>query len=408
MNVFIIVLLLLLVTAIGYTIFLLQKKQNGGWSEKLIMLEREKNRLLESKIRLDTELERKSEELWELRWDIKKIAKERDELSGRYETLIGEKTELQSTCRYVEKDLREAREILSLHEAEAIRKEREFEVRIGKLASAEKALEDERQRIRRQDEQEQISLREEQARIWNDHEQMVLARLREACERSSLGFTLYENTNLPSIFTKLKPDAVVSFLGQYIIFDAKKSKSIRTYIAEQVKSTARKYKDIPEIYRTVFFIVPAEELNELRSLSYIEEGYTFYIISIESIEPILSSFKKISEYDTIADFDPQDREIIVNLIANYDRHISLQNAANIVFTKESIGLMSSKDWLHEEIQKEIANRKDAMRTKKLDEGEIKKIAQSMSEQEAQVRKLLRPEQAIKDDEWDKAAKILDA
>lgn len=89
--------------------------------------------------------------------------------------------------------------------------------------------------------------------------------------------------------------------------------------------------------------MPAQELQELKTLSFIEEGFSFYVISLDSIEPILASLKKISEYETIADFDPQDRETIVNLIANYDRHISLQNAANILFTKESIGLMNSKE-----------------------------------------------------------------
>jgi hypothetical protein len=172
---------------------------------------------------------------------------------------------------------------------------------------------------------------------------MILSRLRETCHKSNIGFTLYDNTTLPPLFTKFKPDAVIPFLSQYVVFDAKKSKSIRTYIADQVKSTAKKYKDIPEIYPTVFFVVPAHELSELKTLSFMEEGFSFYIISIESIEPILASLKKISEYDTIAEFDPQDREAIVNLIASYDRHISLQNATNILFTRESIGLMSSKE-----------------------------------------------------------------
>ncbi len=182
-----------------------------------------------------------------------------------------------------------------------------------------------------------------------------------------MNFTLHDNTTLPSVFAKLKPDAIIPFLGQYIVFDAKKSKSIRTYIADQVKSTAKKYKTIQDIYRTIFFVVPSDEIQELKTLSFFEEGFSFYIISRESLEPILASLKKISEYDTIADFDPQDREIIVNLIANYDRHISLQNAANILFTRESIGLMNSKETLHEEIQKEIASKKENMRTKKLDE-----------------------------------------
>lgn len=338
---------------------------------------------------------------------MKKISKERDELAGKYETVALEKTELQSARKYLEKELTETRDVLARHEAEEVRKQKEFEERIHKLSAAEKALEDERQRIRREDEEEQASILEEQSRIWNDHEQMVLSRLREACQKPAIGFTLHDNTGLPSIFTKLKPDAVIPFLGQYVVFDAKKSRSIRTYIPEQIKSTARKYKDIPEIYPTVFFVVPANEIQELKNHSFIEEGFSFHIISLESIEPILASLRKISEYDTIADFDPQDREIIVNLIANYDRHISLQNAANILLTKESIGLMNSKEGLHPEIRKEIINRKEGMRTKKLNEVELKKIAQNMGEQERQANEFLIPKETIGKGEIDVMNGILE-
>ncbi|MFA6090703.1 MAG: hypothetical protein WC774_02910 [Candidatus Gracilibacteria bacterium] len=408
MNTLIIIVLFILVLSIGYAIFLLLKKQeNRDFHEKMILLERDKTRLMERNIRLETELERKSEELGESKGEVKKISKERDELVGKYEAISRENIEGLSSRKYTEKELGETKDLLSRHTAEEIHKQKEFEERIHKLSNAEKALQDERQRIRREDEQLQESILTEQARIWNDHEQMVLSRLRDVCQKPTIGLTLYDNTSLPPLFTKLKPDAVISFLSQYVVFDAKKSKSIRTYITDQVKSTARKYKDIPEIYPTLFFVVPAQELQELRTLSFIEEGFSFYIISPDSIEPILASLKKISEYETIADFDPQDRETIVNLIANYDRHISLQNAANILFTKESIGLMNSKEGLHREIQTEILNRKEGMRSKKLNEAELKKIAQNLLQQEQEVENLLQPKRLIEQTEIDEVKKFLD-
>lgn len=401
MNTLIAFLLVILILAVWYILFVLKRKWDDRSSSERIA------RLAESKIRLESDLARKSEELGELRSEIKKISKERDELAGRFEALSLERAELQSARKYLEKELSETKDTLTRHEAEETRKQKEFEARINHLSSAEKALEDERQRIRREDEAKQLQILEEQARIWNDHEQMVISSLRDICQKSHMNFTLHDNTNLPAIFTKLKPDAIIPFLGQYIVFDAKKSKSVKTYIPDQVKSTAKKYKGIAEIYPTIFFVVPSNEMEELKTLSFFEEGFSFYVISRESLEPILSSLKKISEYDTIADFDPQDRETIVNLIANYDRHISLQNAANILFTRESIGLMNSKDGLHTEIQKEIASKKENMRTKKLNEWELKKIAQSMGEQEQQVNELLLPKVAIWKDEQREAEKLLD-
>lgn len=68
MNTLIITLLLILICSVGYMIFLLlQKRDDRGSTEKILLLERENIRIKESKIRLESELERKSEELGELR-----------------------------------------------------------------------------------------------------------------------------------------------------------------------------------------------------------------------------------------------------------------------------------------------------------------------------------------------------
>lgn len=281
-----------------------------------------------------------------MRNEIRNISRERDELGGKYEILFLEKTALVSDKKHLEQRLSEMQEKISRYDSENMRKNQEFEEKIQKLSNAEKALEDERQRIRKNDENEQKKREEERERIWNDHEKEVVAKLRDICQKPSIGFTFHDNTSTPNNFSKYKPDGSIPFLGQYIIFDAKKSKNIRTYIQDQIKSTVKKYKDLPDIYPMIFFVVPKEEIEELKTLSFIEGSFIFHIISSESIEPILTILKKIKDYETLSDFDPEDREQIVHLIANYDRHISLQNAANILFTRDSLALMSSKEQLH--------------------------------------------------------------
>lgn len=78
MNTLVIILLTILIVCMGYAIFLLLGKSTE--SERASSLEREKNRLLESKIRLESELERKGESLGEMRGEIRTISTERDEL----------------------------------------------------------------------------------------------------------------------------------------------------------------------------------------------------------------------------------------------------------------------------------------------------------------------------------------
>jgi hypothetical protein len=68
MNTLIIILFIILILSIGYTIFLLSRKQDDKtFNEKIILLERDKTRLIESKIRLEADMERKTEELGEIR-----------------------------------------------------------------------------------------------------------------------------------------------------------------------------------------------------------------------------------------------------------------------------------------------------------------------------------------------------
>lgn len=392
-------LLTILIIWIGYLIFLFSKKQdNLEFSEKIKTLEQEKNKLFEEKIRVESDLNKNKEELWSIKEELKQVTTDRDKLSWNNKAMFVEKTNLSNEKSNLEKEISELKNKIHKFEAEEQRKNKEFDEKIQKLDESKKALDDEKSRIRREDEEEQKRLSDEKSRIWNDHENLALAKLRESCQKQTIWFNFYDNSNLPQEFTKLKPDFLVNFLWQYIVFDAKKSRSVKTYIPEQVKLTAKKYKDISEIYPTIFFVVPQDEIEELKNLSHFEEWFSFYIISIDAIEPILANFKKITEYDKIEEFDPQDRETIINLIANYDRHISLQNATNICFAKDSIALMSWKEQLNEKIQEDINIKKSSMRSKKLNEWDIKKIAQNLSEQEKEIWKLISPKVAIDNDE----------
>ena len=125
----------------------------------------------------------------------------------------------------------------------------------------------------------------------------------------------------------------------------------------------------------------------MNKLYFFEGGFRFFIISKESVEPILFNFKRITEYENIEKLDPQERENIVDLIANYDRHVSFQNAANIILARESIELMNSKKKLGEALQSEINIKKQSIREKKLMPNEIKRISMTIENQEKEIGEL---------------------
>ena len=255
-------------------------------------------------------------------------------------------------------------------------REQKFLEKIEKLENAREKLEQEQFRVQKQDEEIQKKREENFARIWNDHENMVLAELKKVTNRRECRFVLFENTNLPDEFSgNLKPDAMISFLNQYIIFDAKKSKNPKQYIESQVKISAQKYKNSENsdrIYNTVFFVLPDEELNMLEKTCFYEDEYTFFVISVSSIFPLLMLFQKISEYENLENFDPREREALVNILAEYDRHISFQNATNMVLAKKSLELINTKKSLPESFQEAIESRKLGKKEIRLNPSEVKK------------------------------------
>jgi hypothetical protein len=302
-------------------------------------------------------------------------------LEGKNRQLRDENFQLQTEIRTARQTIAELKQELAVFEERKEFNELQLGQSIAKLEQSRASLEDEKQRVRREDEERQQQLLNEQNRIWNDHENEVLGTLRELCQRAEIAFRLYENNDLPAEFDgSIKPDAMIEFLGQYLIFDAKKSKDMARYLPDQVQKTAAKLKNMPQIASTVFFVVPQSELVKLKAKSFLEHEYTFFVISPEALEPILLQLKRLSNLQNLSEIDPADRENLVRIIAGYDRHLAFRNAADLWLTEQSIELMQQKEQLGEMWQNDIGVTAQKLRPARLKESEIRRLSQSVAEQ----------------------------
>ena len=152
--------------------------------------------------------------------------------------------------------------------------------------------------------------------------------------------------------------------------------------------------------------MPLEEIQELKEVYYFEDGVSFHVVSLDSVEPILRNFKKISEYEKIQDFDPQDRENIVNLIASYDQHISLQNAVNIVLTRNSMKLIKHDNNLSSDFAEEVGVKKKTMGVGKVPQADVKQLAQALEKQEKETENLTTEKPLIDSENIDDAKTLL--
>jgi len=322
---------------------------------------------------------KKDQEIGELRQQMKEERSEKDRLAGEGKRLFAEITTVKEENKSHTKDIAELKNEIAKRDAEQNRKDKEFEDKIGKLHASDESLKQERERVQKEDEAKREKQKLEWDKVWTEHEISVIAMLSEACKKPEFGFDTFDNTNLPDGFHgKLKPDFMVSFLGQYIIFDAKVSKSdnLQVYIRDQVKKTAQKVKGNEAIYSSVFLIVPTAAIGQLKNLHFYEEGFNFFVISPEAIEPILSSFKKIETYEFAEQMDPQERENIIDLIAQFDFHISSRNAVDFALMEHGLATLGKTAKMDPELLREVAAKKAKIRHLNLNTAEQKQLVSS--------------------------------
>lgn len=171
---------------------------------------------------------------------------------------------------------------------------------------------------------------------------------------------------------------LIEFQGQYILIDAKKTKDTNpnTYIKNQVEKTVDKIRDakLEElVFRIFVLVVPSSNLAELKESVYFYKGFTAFVISQENLETMVAFFKEIEKYAIAQQYDPTDREKIINLIAQFDSHIRHQNAIQFVSTLNGLNILEEKKSLPTEILSEVETKRKLIKNKKLSESQIKQF-----------------------------------
>jgi len=358
--------------------------------------------------RLKAEIERRTEEIGELKNQLTTLKSEKDELAGKGKQLYDNYKNIESDLKIAikERDTLAAR--ITKFEAHQEQLEKNMEEKFEKAESMREAFEDEKRRIRHEDEEREQREREERDRMWAEHENNIVSLLTDLCKKPQLSFTSFDNTNLPEGFHgTLKPDFMIEFLGQYVIFDAKVSKSenMQIYIRDQVKKTAGKVKGKQEkIYPTIFLVIPTDAITELKKLSYYEEGFSFFIVSPEALAPILASLKKIESYEFAQGMDPQERENVVDLVAQFDFHISSRNAVDFLLMQHGLETLAKTEQIDPELARDAAIKKAKMRSLAFNSAEHKQLAANPELLREKMQEFVKPKAQISQEELDQLKK----
>ena len=149
---------------------------------------------------------------------------------------------------------------------------------------------------------------------WSEHELNVKRRIVLICSRHGVDY-------VDKVPFKGSPDNTIKIKDEYIVFDAKSPASddlsnFPSYIRNQSESVS-KYAKEDGVRREIFLVVPTNALELLGQYEYKLPDYTVYVISIDSLEPIILALRKIEDYDFVDQLSPEERENVCRVIGKF-------------------------------------------------------------------------------------------
>ncbi|MFT4849255.1 MAG: hypothetical protein ACI8Q1_002698 [Parvicella sp.] len=227
----------------------------------------------------------------------------------------------------------------------------DYEKKIAQLNQVKTDLDTERTRLNDERLKEKQERFDRMKVLWSEHETSVEQRIKQLCQTH---FINYVNT----VPFKGNPDNTIEICKEYIIFDAKSPANddltnFPKYIKAQTDSV-KKYANQDTVRKDIFLVIPSNTIDRIPQLSYNMGDYNVYIISSDSLEPIILSLKKIEEYEFADQLSPEERDNICRVIGKFAHTTKRKIQVDQFFANQFIELLvKCKNDLPEDILKSV-------------------------------------------------------
>jgi hypothetical protein len=211
-------------------------------------------------------------------------------------------------------ELKQARDEISRFKAAEGQQKKLYETSIEKMNDVIRRTQDERNQEKENQHSQQLEKLRKQKDTWSNHEENVKNRIKTICHKQGVEY-------VESVPFKGKPDNTLKINSEFIVFDAKSPagedlSNFPSYIKAQSENV-NKYVKEEGVRREIFLVVPTNTLEILHQFEYRMGDYTAYVISIDALEPIILSLRKIEDYEFAEQMSPEDRENICRVIGKF-------------------------------------------------------------------------------------------
>ena len=282
------------------------------------------------------ELIQKNEKINNLEEDIKIL----NAKMISFEQLKTEKTQISERLNLIEQERNNLKnEINKLISNEENRNET-LRKSIESTNTLQKNLQLEIARVNDERVEKEKEIQEKMKRNWGDHEKDVQRQIQLICNNHIIKYIGQED--FPH--SRNKPDNCIEIMDQLIIFDAKSPanddlSNFPKYIKDQTENL-KKYAKHDNVKKDLFLVIPSNTLPVINQYSYNIGDYNVYVITKDSLEPIIISLKKIEEYEFAEKLSPEERDNICRIIGKFAHTTKRRIQIDQFFANEFLDTLS--------------------------------------------------------------------
>jgi hypothetical protein len=222
---------------------------------------------------------------------------------------------------------------------------------ITQVNQLKRTLEGEISRLNDDRVQEKEETLEKMKGQWAEHEANIKQSIKMICQMHLIKCI----NNVPF---KGSPDNTIEICDEFVIFDSKcpandDLSNFPKYIRLQTE-TVKKYANQENVKKDIYLVVPTNTIHTLTRTTFNMGDYNVYIITKDSLEPIILSLKRIEDYEFVKQLTPEERDNICRVIGRFAHTTKRKIQIDQFFANQFLELLiKCKDDLPEDILKEV-------------------------------------------------------
>lgn len=171
---------------------------------------------------------------------------------------------------------------------------------------------------------------------WSNHQEQVKNLIKTICSKHTIEY-------VEKVPFKGEPDNTLKISHEFVVFDAKSPagedlSNFRQYLKNQSES-AKKYVKEPDVKKDIFLVVPTNTLESLDQYVFRLADYNVFVISLDSLEPVILSLQKIEDYEFAEQLSPEERENICRVLGKFVHLSKRRIQIDGFFTKQFFELV---------------------------------------------------------------------